>query len=386
MPITETPKVRYYEVDSDPTLTGEGAQIPIFIGISNNETPTAGIQKFKNYNACNKEVALGGLGLDTKTNPLLKAINEFFQESQKTRSTDISVPYIYVIDLGKCGIATSTGVSKWLEAMDLAKSKREIQVEVYVGFTNTDKQEDVVAIMKSALESIKKDSEFGNPRCAYYTIEGTTDATIVTYTDESLGSGKYTQNVRAGLIEPKYFGKSVARICVTPYYQEPGYEDFRSIEPGEFSNRSHEDGKVLQDAGIIFINDEIASQELHPRINLAVSTAFAANEDSRPNDALLHARRNVDQLIREVYDLLYTQLKRNETETNFSYLQSDIDILIDDKITAGYMMDGTYIELVEDPKDPYNLEVQGKAKPVNCTTLIGFSMFIDVPNATVTKQ
>ena len=49
--ITETPKVRYYEGDSNPGLSGEGAQIPIFIGITGNQSPTQGIQKFKSFTA-----------------------------------------------------------------------------------------------------------------------------------------------------------------------------------------------------------------------------------------------------------------------------------------------------------------------------------------------
>ena len=87
-----------------------------------------------------------------------------------------------------------------------------------------------------------------------------------------------------------------------------------------------EEELALQDAGIIFIRDEIANSEIHPRINLAVSSAFATTPESRPNDALLHARRNVDNLVRRVYDTLYSQLKRNETETNLSFLQSIADV------------------------------------------------------------
>ena len=62
---------------------------------------------------------------------------------------------------------------------------------------------------------------------------------------------------------------------------------------------------------------------------------------------------NVDQLVREVYDALYVQLKRNETETNLSYLQSDIDVIVDRKISDGYMMNGTEIKVVESEINPY---------------------------------
>lgn len=137
----------------------------------------------------------------------------------------------------------------------------------------------------------------------------------------------------------------------------------------------------MQDAGIIFIRDKIANSEIHPRINLAVSSAFATTPESRPNDALLHARRNVDNLVRRVYDTLYSQLKRNETETNLSFLQSDIDVVVEEEIRKGYMKDGTELEVLESETNPYDLKVEGVAVPVNSTLLIGFSLYVESPNA-----
>ncbi len=378
MPITETPKVRYFESESNPTLNGTGAQIPIFIGVSGNATPKKGIQKFKNFQQVYKTVENDGLGTNLEENPLLNAINDFFLEIRKTNSDDVTVPYIYAIDLGA---ATSAELTPWTDAMDEAKKQREIEVEVYVGFKNTDETTNIISIMNSAVDSIMEDSEYGNPRIAYFTVADATDEELKKYTDDS--QDVFIQNTRVGLIEPKYFGKSIAKICITPYYEEPGYTDFRTVTPGEFSNRTPAEENELQDAGIIFIRDELASSTIHPRINLAVSTAFATTPDNRPNDSLLHARRNVDQLVREVYDTLYVQLKRNETETNLSFLQSDVDVIVDEKLSAGYMMDGTVIDVVESETNPWDLLVEGVAKPVNSTLLIGFSMYVESPNATV---
>ena len=137
-------------------------------------------------------------------------------------------------------------------------------------------------------------------------------------------------------------------------------------------------------AGVIFNRDEYVSQDIHPKICLAVSTAFGKKPaESRQNDSLLHARRNVDQLIRDAFQVLYPQLKRNETEINLAYLQSDLDILCNDKIKSGYMLDGTYIEVDEDTVNPYDLKVEGVAIPVNATEIIGFSVYIEAPNTTV---
>jgi len=388
MNISETPKVRYYEADSNPTLSGDGAQIPVFIGYSGNKTPNEGIQKFKNYTACYKEVSLGGLRTvydetetNVPTNYLLETLNDFFLEARKTDSADTTVPYVYVIDLGE---ATASTAKPWTDAMTLAKTRREAQVEVFV-FNDTDTVKDITGIMTSAKQKIVEDSEKGNPRIAYFTINGADDETLKLVADDTQKDA-YIQESRVALAEPTCFGKIIARICTTPYYIEPGYYDLRSVEPEQFNNRTEEEMNDLQASGVIFIADELAGSETHPRINLGVATSFATNEDNRPNDCLLHSRRNVDQLIREVFIILYRQLKRNETETNLSYLQSDIDVVIEEKLDAGYVMDGTAINVIESDTNPYDLKVEGAVKPVNATYLIGFSLYVEAPDNKVTAS
>lgn len=387
--IIETPKVKYTELDSNPTLTGEGSQIPIIIGITGNATPTSGIQKFKNYDACCQTVANGGIGTDTTTNPLLAFCKDFFEEAKKINADDIGIPYIYVIDLG-VGRTTTEGVTTlntndFLSAMDLAKSVREIQAEVYVGFEKTDTANQIIPILYSAVASnntalsyIKADSENGNPRIAYFTVAGMNDTELIALTDDS--QSKFVQDSRLGLCEPDGFGKTMARIFVTPFYEEPGYYQYRSVNPGTFKKRTPAEELALQNAGIIFNHDERAGSYIYPKINLAVSTAFAKAPSSRPNDCLIHMRRNVDQLIREAYEVLYLQLKRNETETNLTYTQADLDELCDSKIEKGHMMPGTQITSVESDIVPYNLKAEGVAVPVNSTLLIGFSMYVEQPN------
>lgn len=382
MAITETPKVKYFEGTSNPTLSGTGGEIPIIIGISNNANPAAGIQKFKNFSACNATVANGGLGTDTTNNPLLAFLKEFFEENKKKSSDELSVPYVYVIDLGTgmtTGQSPTLKTADWTDAMTLAKSKREVQAEVFVGFKKSHTVATITSLMDSAVDKIIDDSQTGNPRVAYFNIEGCTDAELKQIADDS--QTNYIQNSRVGFCEYLLFGKTIANILNTPSEEEPGYTDYRSVSPGTFIERTPEEEDELQAAGVIFNRDERAGSEIHPRINLAVSTAFAVSSDSRPNDALLHARRNVDQLIREAYMILYTQLKRNETEININYLQSDLDVLVNAKIREGIMKDGTDIRVVEDEVNPWDLHAEGVAVPVNSTLLIGFSMYIEQPNA-----
>lgn len=374
--ITETPKTKYVESKSDPTLSGSGAEIPIIIGISGNENPKAGIQKFDDYTDACKTLANGGIGTDTSTNPLLAFLEYFFAESRKKSSGDLKVPYVYVIDLGN---ATVKSGSAWTDAFELAKVKREVQVEVYVGFKKETgvTADDYIALLESANDSIEKDSEHGNPRIGYFTVKGYSHEELKALTTNDTNK---IQQSRIILTEPEKFAKYVARICTTHYSEEPGFYEMRSVKPGEFPELTETQAKQLQNAGIIFGQDEKVGARLIPRINLAVSTAFAANPDYRPNDSWLHARRNTDQLIREGYEIIFEQLKRNETEINLSYLQSDLDVLVDDKIKLGYMMDGTKLTVKESADDPTDLLIEGVSIPVNSSLIIEFTMYVKEPN------
>ena len=374
--ITETPKTKYKESKSDPTLSGSGAEIPIIIGISGNETPTAGIQRFDDYTDACKTIANGGIGTDPSTNPLLAFLEGFFAESKKKYSGDLKVPYVYVIDLGT---ATVKSGSAWNAAFELAKVKREVQVEVYVGFKKGTgiTANDFIALLESANESIVADSEYGNPRIGYFTVEDYNNTELKALTTSD--SNKIQQS-RIACTEPSKFPEYVARICTTHYSEEPGFYEMRSVKSGEFPELTKTEANSLQNAGIIFGQDEKVGSRLIPRINLAVSTAFAANPDYRPNDSWLHARRNTDQLIREGYEIIFEQLKRNETEINLSYLQSDLDVLVDDKINLGYMMDGTRLTVKESADDPTDLLIEGVAVPVNSSLIIEFTMYVKEPN------
>lgn len=373
--ITETPKTKYIESNSDPTLSGSGAEIPVIIGISGNENPKAGIQRFDDYTEACKTVANGGIGTDTATNPLLAFLKDFFAESKKKQSGDAKVPYVYVIDLGTATVKSTTS---WTTAFDLAKVKREAQVEVYVGFKKAEgvTNSDFISLLESANQCISDDIVHGNPRIGYFTVEGytITELKALTKTDSS-----NIRHSRIACTEPAKFAKYVARICTTPAHEEPGFYQMRSVNPGEFLELTQNDADNLQNAGIIFGQDEKVGSRLIPRINLAVSTAFAANPDMRPNDSLLHARRNTDQLIREAYEIIFEQLKRNETEINLSYLQSDLDVLVDNKIDLGHMMEGTMLTVKESGDEPTDLLIECVSVPVNSSLIIEFTMYVKEP-------
>ena len=167
----------------------------------------------------------------------------------------------------------------------------------------------------------------------------------------------------------------MARICCTPSNTEPGFHEYRSVEPGEFKDRTKAEMLKLQNAGIIFNRDEHINGNVYPKINLCVSTSFAAT--TRPADALFHARFNSDALLREVFEACYSQIKANESATNLAYLQTRINKIVNDKVSAEEMIkydekteNGTKLIVNQSDADPYSLIITGQMQPQKCTVAI----------------
>lgn len=327
------------------------------------------IIQYKKWADVNKPKSEGGLGVYNKDKPdqnlLLRDIRNFFIESTPTISSEIGYEYIYAIDLGEAKDQTG-----WINAFKQAKGKRDAHVEVYVGAEKVTGAT-IEDIMEVANTSIVDASVALNLRYGFFTKQGATDTDLKNTTTGS----KKIQYSRIYLIEPLLFGKTIARICVTPNNIEPGYYQYRTVNPGEFIERNPDEQLALQNAGIIFNHDEYTSQNFYPKINLTVGTSFA--KSSRPGDAMFHARANADNLLRRVFDECYVQIKANETEANINYLKSRIKSIVDDAVqndevkkyneTTGK---GTYLSAEESDEDPYTMIVYGQILPINCTVAI----------------
>ncbi len=372
MPISKRPGV-YFNETTEFELQGNGGKIPVFIGKTGN-TGTATykvdgtqIQKFSSWGEVNKTVANGGIGVDTATNPLLATLKEFFEEASVSTADDIGVPYIYVIDIGA---ATSKEV--WLTALTTAKTATDAIVEAYVGADSiSDDGYTLVDFINAAYASISTEVANLNLRTAFVTKTDATDAQLISLTNENTGVRKS----RIGIVEPLFFGKHVARICCTPYYIEPGFLQFRSVNPGEFKRRTEAEIIALQNAGIIFGADEVVNRIAICRINLGTSTSFAMNP--RPADSLFHARFNADNLLRLVFEAVFSQVKANEVASYIVKAQTKVDAVVDSEVEAERMIaynnetgDGTRLTLRESSSNPYDMELVGQIQGVNCTTAI----------------
>ena len=425
----------YYNEKVTYELSGVGSKIPIFIGKTGNTTKNnykvdgTVVLKFTNRNQVFREtkgtditeggvttrwqdatgILATGTSVDDATadgNLLAHVIKEFYDEARLLQASDIGVPYIYVIDVGD-----GTNLTSWTNAIATAKAYFDAPVEIYVGLESYTTQETtgegndattttvthVPTLVKSIADSISTSTVELNLRYAFFT-QGyipKSNNTNQTMTDNALGllsdaiingysSVTDKQKLsRVGLIEPLLFGKTVARICCTPYNTEPGYYTYRSVSAGTFIKRAVDgttngvsDGALyLQNKGVIFNRDEHINSNVYPKINLCTSLSF--NQTDRPADSLFHARFNADDLLREVFEACYTQVKANESETNLAYLQTRVNKIVNDRVSAEEMIkwnerteEGTKLTVAQSTADPYSIVVTGQIQPQKCTIAI----------------
>jgi len=377
--MSKTPGI-YYNESVETELIGTGAKIPIIIGKTGNtgtedyKVDGTTFLKFNNYAAANRTIANGGIGTDTETNPVLAFLEEFFEEAAVTSNDQLGVPYVYVIDLG-----AATDKTAWTTALTTAKKLSDVTLEVYVGADNISNYT-LQSFLAGAGASIDTEVLNLNLRYGIATKTNGTDADLIALNPSSGG----ILNSRIYVTEPLLFGKTAARICTTPYYVEPGFLRYRTVEPGTFKKRTREEIEALQDAGIIINVDEGVDSDIYCRINLSVSTSYAKNP--RPADATGHAKFNADHLLREIFKALYPQVKDNEVTSNTVKRQNIVDTIIAEEVLAERMKPynsetgkGTKLTLIESD-DPYDMELIGQILPVNCTIAILVKTKIQLPN------
>ena len=375
MAITKIPGV-YLNEEVDYELSGTGSKIPIWIGLTGN-TGTASykvdgtsIMKFTQYDDLNKATTAGGIGAvtgDTSTNTLNLTLKQFFKESALKQVDDIGVPYIYVIDVGD-----GTDKDAWLNAIETALSKNDADLLAFVGTENITNYS-VVDLMKATRAALETRTTTFAIFNAFFTKKDATDEQLIALTDATNG----IQKSRIGVVEwdDYRYGKSIARICLTPYSNEVGFLPYRSVEPGTFPDRTSAEKLALQNAGIIFNHDEIVNDAINPRMNLCLATSFAAT--NKPADSMFHARFIADEVLKEIYEVAYPFIKANDTATNLVKLQVKVDTVVDSFIREGECVAwnkdtglGTRLIVQESDKNPYDIEIVGSIQPVNAIIAI----------------
>lgn len=370
----------YLNEDVDYELSGVGSKIPVFIGKTGN-TGTSDYKvdgsvalKFSSYDELNVATTAGGIGLNNDLNKVLK---NFFEEARLKQPEDIGVPHVYVIDVG-----AGTDRDAWLTAIETAFSKIDASIMAFSGtegiqYIPTGETDpvsysvvDLAKAVRVAIDTRTHTFELWN---AFFTQKDATDSQLIALTNADTG----VQKSRIGIVEwDNYrFGKTIARICLTPFNQEVGFIKYRSVEAGEFPERNITQKLALQNAGIIFNSDEMYEDEMNPRMNICLASSYAAT--NKPADAMFHARFIADSLLKDVYEAVYPFIKANDTASNLVKIQVKIDTVIDQYIRDGNCVafnkdTGLGTRLIAQPsnKDPYDVEIVGSIQPINAILAI----------------
>lgn len=210
---------------------------------------------------------------------------------------------------------------------------------------------------------------------------GGSNETFDQYCERASYISRKVASSRIATVEREHFGKTIARICSTPYFIEPGYLPYLSVGQGLFRQLSSEDRDALFGTGLIFNEDDYTLTSITPRICLATSTAWGVDDhDMRTTDSLIHARRNVDHHVRRMLAMIAPQLKRNETSVNLRHIRNQLDEYLDSELSNGTIMEYAF-DIIESSYNPYALLIRGRITPVNSTLAIEFENTIGSPYA-----
>ena len=414
MPINKAPYIRYSEETSVVDYGSTGAEIPVFIAPSKvvkNGNYTAvttvdtvyTVSSFKQAQSLFDDPARTS---STSPSELVTVLSNFFEENSYYYGDELGASYVYVIPL-----PLSPTVANLSSALDLITKKKDVQVISVLGIN------DLSGVATELAVELKNQADDGFFRIAYLKAPANAQTTYQNavknvyasgYDDDTDGQtalntfvttnattyakaialiNKKINNARICLVEPDFYGYHIAKICNTPYYLEAGYLPYYSVDVGEFEELtvSERDARLM--SGLIFGEDDYTLEEIVPRMCLGVSSAFGRTPDStdeeyktRIVDSLLHARRNVDHQIREIYKIIAPQLKRNETSVTIRYVQDEVMSYLDGELDAGNIMQYEF-SVQESSYNPYCLLVTGKIVPVNSTLAIEFKNTIGSPYA-----
>ena len=387
MTVTATPNVSISKLEN--SVNGDGAYIPVIIGQTGNTVATSDIKikTFTGWEEIYASLNNGGIGTDLETNKSLSFIKYFLEECTPINAEDIGMPKIYFIDMGSIPF---TNGDAWGDAFELAKTKKDAKVEILVGFQKADKTtaEDkslsneeiatIVGILESANNKLETSASKGLLRQAYFTVQDATDEDLMKIT--ATASARHIQQPRVLPMEPKFFPQLAARYCLTPYYVEPGFLEFRTVALDDVIERTESMETDMQNAGINFIRKEMVTKGEIARICVGVSSAKSSST-YKEGDELPHARRNTDNLLERCYLKCCDVLKDNETNYAVDMLQTEIDDIVDDEIRKNRMLDGTQLTVSEAQIKPFHVVLKGKSKPVNAIHYINIEYYIQVPSS-----
>lgn len=358
------------------------------------------LQVFYNFDQVNRTTltdgkldGLGDYNTEKEQNPLLNVIHDFCEETKMMTEEYVACPYFYVIDLGMADTITP-----WINSIETSKIKREIDMEIYVGFegvtdtittngntsTVTVNPEDFILavnyelyVNRQTIGDFRK--AFHTKLHTYTTEEATTDTTLTAgayapntyykkhykaldselitlaknltganntndqlfHTNETTGTYDSITTLNTNTIS-----KSRTYLCEPLWYGKTvGRISITpyDMEPGyyEYNTLTSEDiilrrpNERLQLQMAGVIFNQLEETSANEYVKINRTQSVSSNLTTHPPDSLYQSRHLTDELITKLFDAVYPQIKNKETETNIAYLQTQINKIVNDAIAQG---------------------------------------------------
>jgi hypothetical protein len=311
----ESPGIVFNEKVEDMYPRGSGASTILIYGKTPDEEELDKVYNFSNY-----PDALDEFGPEATGNELLQAIKDVFIEGQKRPDTSdvLGVDQVFAINMG-----ASPSAQDWTDAMATADKEQEIELELFAKISD-------LAVMNSCAtryDTIKVGGEF---REGFFTLpEDTTIANAVLYTDPTVvAPATYIRDSNILIhYDPNIQAKFVSKCACNYYYNEPTLGAYRTVTAEQITKMKNADLQTLIQGGI---NCDMVSRESFNGVRMAesvkaVATSFREVTGARPNDSLLHRRRNADRQFRMAVDKARAELKLNNTDNGLKVIKEVIE-------------------------------------------------------------
>lgn len=365
--MTEVPHFYINESVSPQYPRGKGGDVIVVFGRTDVTKELNKVYTFYSYNDAVASQGAGGIGPESATNYGLKAVKDIFEESQKRNVEEqLGIEKVYFVNVG----ATPTA-QDYADARTLSEMKKDAVIELYEGVSD-------LAIMNSVATAIGTLRQSGQYRISIFTHA--VDATVAQV--EALTDPAEETHVRSSYVVIKYDrdtqARFAAKVASTPYYVDPSRGPYRSITLNDITELSLGDADTLIAGGIVPDWEHMlpmGASGLAEPIR-AVSTAYRTVAGSRPTDANLHTRRNVDKHWRRIDQIINAELKMNDSEANLEIIREAVNSYLEMEKKAGNIHDYK-INVEVAANEPYTLRVERSIKPVKAIYFIHEESYIE---------
>lgn len=179
--------------------------------------------------------------------------------------------------------------------------------------------------------------------------------------------GEAVAGNRLALINPdNYAGAVIGKVYKTPYNEDVGYDNINT-GIGELTYQYTDSQELtLMNSGVLLITSELRQGIKINRILLGVSTAFS----TAAADGQLTVRRIADAVLNDVKDACDPFVKARTNEQNITFLQADIDSIIEAAVERGDIQEEGSELTVSQGADDYTFNVVGSLKPARAVIAI----------------